>query len=95
MAIAREGTQVILWVYEWGADWPEPGDFLRTESGSCYRIEKVRPARFGSATLGSFVCTRLMKDAVQDGDPGVFRWHFATRVRTVLPSAGKRRKGGR
>jgi hypothetical protein len=79
MAVTRPGTRVTLRVESWEADWPVAGDFLRTESGSCYRIEEVRPARFGSASLGSFVCTRLERDAVRLGAPGVFVWRFAAR----------------
>lgn len=77
--MTRPGTKVELRVYAWGDEWPEPGDFLRTEPGSCYRIEKVKGARFGAASLGTFVCIRLERDAVQFGEPGVFRWEFAKR----------------
>lgn len=76
MAVTRPGTQTTLWVHAWDGVWPEPGDFLRTPPGACYRIDEVRGARFGSAALGSFVVTRLDKDAVKLGQPGVFEWRF-------------------
>lgn len=95
MAVTRPGTECVLHINSWTDEkWPEPGDFLRTEAGSCYRILEFMPARFGSAHLGRWKVMRLDKDAVRDGQEGVFRWEFATRVKTVLPSRGKRRKGG-
>jgi hypothetical protein len=80
MAVTRPGTTTTLYVNTWeGDEWPVEGDFLRTDAGSCYRIDKVKPARFGSAHLFSLVVTRLEKDAVHAGAPGVFRWQFAQR----------------
>lgn len=58
---------------------PEAGDFFRTEAGTCYRIDDVRPGRAGSKVLFAFRCTRLGRDAVQDGDDGVWRWWWRTR----------------
>lgn len=54
---------------------PEEGDFLRTDSGSCYLIDKIRPPKRGRA-VAVFEVTRLGKDAVQFGDPGVWGWRF-------------------
>lgn len=69
-----------------GLDWwdgelplPIPGDFLRTASGTCYRIEEVRLARPGSKRIATLVCTRLERDAVTDGAPGVWAWQFSAR----------------
>lgn len=79
------GTQCRMTVNWWvaGELTPEPadavGDFLRTEAGSCYLIDEWRPAREGSKSLGAFICTRLGKDAVQFGDPGVHEWIWAAR----------------
>jgi hypothetical protein len=80
MSVQREGTECVLHVNSWeGEAWPEPGDFLRTDSGTCYRIEAFLPARFGTAHIGRWRVTRMMKDAVQFGEPGVFRWEFSKR----------------
>jgi hypothetical protein len=48
---------------------PEEGDFLRTESGTCYMVDVARQ----SPTLDRvyLTCTRLDVDAVYFGDPGV------------------------
>jgi hypothetical protein len=75
------GTVCRLRCEFWRDVMPGEGDFLRTAAGSCYRIEEWRPARAGSKSLGVFVCTRLEKDAVQFGEPGVFVWAFARRER--------------
>lgn len=79
------GTTCTLRVVAAGPPWPDDlaemvGDFLRTEPGSCYRIDSFRPAREGSATVGSFGCTRLDRDAVQLGDPGVWPLYWAPRT---------------
>lgn len=79
MAVTRPGTTCELHVNEWTDEWPEEGDFLRTDAGSCYRVLEFRPARFGSAHIGHFHVMRLEKDAVQFGQPGVFRWAWAPR----------------
>lgn len=77
------GTSCRLRCEWWWADedFPEPGDFLRTHAGSCYRIDEWRPAREGSKSLGVFVCTRLEQDAVAEGDEGVYAWEFKRRDR--------------
>ena len=79
MAIQRPGTETTLYVNTWEDEWPVEGDFLRTDAGSCYRVLEVRGAKFGSAHIGSFRVLRLDKDAVQFGQPGVYRWAFAPR----------------
>jgi hypothetical protein len=65
----------------WDGPLPEPGDFLRTEAGSCYLIDDWRPARPGSQSLGTFVCVRLERDAVAASQEGVYEWAFARRER--------------
>lgn len=77
------GTVCRLRCEHWHDELPEEGDFLRTTAGSCYLILEWRPARPGSKSLGTFVCERLPKDAVQFGEPGVFGWQFSRRVRRV------------
>lgn len=58
---------------------PEDGDFVRTvPGGSCYRIDRAwesskTPYRFYLA------CTRLERDAVELGDPGVWSLHWYRR----------------
>lgn len=47
------------------------GDFLRTPAGSCYKIDRV-----SGKTL---YCTRLEREAVQVGEPGVHWWHWNAR----------------
>lgn len=49
------------------------GDFLRTAAGSCYRIDVIRGRRL--------VCTRLERDAVHVGEPGVWSWAWGLRRR--------------
>lgn len=73
------GSSVRLTVNWYEGEVPVEGDFLRTDSGRCYRIDEFRARRPGSVTLGVFRCTVLEDDAVQFGDPGVFRWQFARR----------------
>jgi hypothetical protein len=76
------GSEVTLTVNSWGGDVPRgelEGDFLRTAAGSCYRIVEWRPSRAGSRSLGRFRCVKLDRDAVQDGEPGVWRWEFGSR----------------
>lgn len=48
-----------------------PGDILRSEAGSCYLIDETRPS---SRIPGRYNlrCTRMEKDAVSEGEPGVF-----------------------
>lgn len=79
MAITRPGTETILYVHTWEDEWPVPGEFLRTDAGSCYRLLKVLEAQEGSLHIARFKVMRLEKDAVRAGQPGVFRWHFAPR----------------
>ena len=57
--------------YDCPGDTPADGDFVRTAAGSCYRIDAVRrspriPGRF------YLTCTRLERDAVREGAPGVW-----------------------
>lgn len=75
------GTSCVMTVAWWneGAPVPEPGDFLRTRTGSCYRIDEVRPGRV--RPVSSFRCTRLEKDAVAEGAPGVWMWEWKARAR--------------
>jgi hypothetical protein len=81
MVTSRPGTQCNMRVNWWDArpgeeGFPVEGDFLRTAAGSCYLIDEWRPSRPGSESLGTFLCTRLERDAVAFGDPGVFEWAF-------------------
>lgn len=80
---AAPGSAVTLTLNSWGGDDPPgehlEGDFFRTRSGSCYRIVEWRPSRPGSRSLGRFRCVKLEQDAVQDGEPGVWRWEFGKR----------------
>jgi hypothetical protein len=58
---------------------PDAGDFVRTvPAGSCYRIDAARESR---ATPRRFylTCTRLERDAVQLGEPGVWPLHWYRR----------------
>lgn len=75
------GTLCTLRVYAWEEGEPLEGDFLRTDAGSCYRIESVRVPDPARATVTKYVltCMRLGKDAVQFGEPGVSRWVFQRR----------------
>jgi hypothetical protein len=54
----------------------EPGDFLRTvPRGTCYRVDVARPVkstRWPGARCYALTCTRLGRDAVQLGEPGVY-----------------------
>jgi hypothetical protein len=85
------GTRCVLREYTGLRDGPclgeEPlpaGDFLRTEHGSCYRIDEVRESR-SEHILAVYICTRLDHDAVQFGDDGVWGWRWARRPRQALP----------
>lgn len=72
------GTPCVMSVGRWdGPPWPEPGDFLRTRVGSCYRIDRVTPGR--TKRVGRLFCTRLEKDAVAEGEEGVFMWAWNPR----------------
>lgn len=55
---------------------PVPGDFVRTDAGSCYRIDAVRPS---PTRPGRFYLSvmRLEHDAVQPQQDGVWplRWY--------------------
>lgn len=81
------GSRCTLRAYEWEGPEPVEGDFLRTDAGSCYRIDAIRipdPARV-VATKYVLTCTRLDKDAVQFGEPGVHGWVFWARTRGQPP----------
>lgn len=68
----------VLW---WPGELPSEGDFLRTAAGSCYQIAEVRRTRPGSKALAVLRCVKLERDAVADGEPGVWRWEFSSRGR--------------
>lgn len=57
----------------------EPGDFLRTQAGTCYRIDEIRPCRPDAKALAVLICTRLGKDAVELDDQGVHLWTWRPR----------------
>jgi hypothetical protein len=63
---------------------PVAGDFLRSPAGSCYLIEDVRPSPTirGRAYL---TVTKLERDAVQFGEPGVWPIHWHKRERRRRP----------
>lgn len=73
MARGEPGTTCKLRV-AWGEVPPE-GDILRTARGSCYRIDRV-----AGKTLH---CTRLERNAVWPGEPGVWDWQWASRERAA------------
>ena len=59
---------------------PIAGDFLRTVTGRCYLIDDARP----SPTIVGRVylkCTRLGREAVRFGQPGVWPLYWHPRVR--------------
>lgn len=72
------GTSCTLF-YDCDHGRPDAGDFVRTDAGSCYRIDAVRasPSRPHRSYL---TVTRLERDAVRAGAPGVWsmRWHRRT-----------------
>lgn len=72
------GTRCTLRCYHWEPPEPVEGDFLRTDAGSCYRIERIRESDYDHI---AYVLTvmRLGKDAVQFGEEGVSRWVWAKR----------------
>jgi hypothetical protein len=81
-AKAEVGATVRLYVRWWEDEQtnaPEEGDFLRTDSGRCYRIDEVRKRKDGR--VASLTCTVLEDDAVLPGEPGVFRWEWSSRRR--------------
>lgn len=73
------GSVVQLTANYWDGPLPEDGDLLRTRAGSCYRVDAVRLTRPGSRSRAVLTCTKLERDAVADGDPGVWRWTFGRR----------------
>jgi hypothetical protein len=75
------GSEVVLGVNYWDGLVPEGGDFLRTRAGSCYQVLEFRPSRAGSKSRGRLRCVKLDRDAVLDGQPGVWRWEFSSRGR--------------
>lgn len=77
------GTRCTLRAYWWEDPAPVEGDFLRTAAGSCYRIEEICDSR-SEHIAHVLICTRLGKDAVQLGDPGVREWVWASRTPSSL-----------
>lgn len=75
------GTSCRIGCDYWDGELPVEGDFLITAAGSCYRIDEWRPSRPGSRRRGTFVCTRLEKNAVEVGQEGVFEIRWANRNR--------------
>lgn len=67
------GAVVTLTVARWDGEPAVEGDFLRTRTGRCYRIDRVEGRRL--------VCTVLEKDAVREGEPGVWEWAWSPRRR--------------
>lgn len=80
--IREPGTTCGIGPYTWhGGDLAEPpgvGDFLRTRAGSCYRIDSARTVG-GDRHRFMFRVTRLERDAVQPGQPGVFDLYWNPR----------------
>lgn len=68
---AGVGARVTLTVNHWDGERPVDGDFLRTSTGRCYRIDEVDGRRLR--------CTVLDDDAVQFGAEGVWRWVWGKR----------------
>lgn len=64
-----------------GSTPPVEGDTLRTAAGTCYLIDEVRPSPTRDRVY--LRCTRLDRDAVAEGDPGVhpLYWHFGIKRR--------------
>jgi hypothetical protein len=67
----QPGERATLTVNAWEGDRPVEGDFLRTGTGRCYRIDEVRGRRL--------MVTVLENDAVQLGQDGVFEWRWTAR----------------
>lgn len=65
------GSVVTLTVNSWEGEGPEEGDFLRTSTGRCYKIEERHGKRLR--------CTVLEPDAVLSGEPGVWEWRWGKR----------------
>jgi len=83
MARAPLGATVTLTVNSWDGERPVEGDFLRTETGRCYRIEFIRWRQRGARTVATFRCRVLEDDAVRFGEPGVWGWAWASRNRAA------------
>lgn len=78
---AQTGSIVTLRVVGGGVAWPiEEGDFLRTRTGRCYKVDSIVWGRSGPRAM---VCTVLDDDAVQFGEPGVWEWYWAPRRRAT------------
>jgi hypothetical protein len=69
------GTTAVFRCYWWPPEPPVEGDFLRTDSGSCYRIDEIRGSDYDHIAY-VFTVTRLGKNAVEPGAPGVHPWRF-------------------
>lgn len=83
MSLAAVGTQCKL-SYDLGADHegplPERGDFFRAvKTGTCWMIDEVRASSVRGRV--NTTCTRLGKDAVQLGEPGVWPLYWSERRR--------------
>jgi hypothetical protein len=74
---------VTLTAKHWSGERPVEGDFLRTGTGRCYRIDFVRWRQRGAQVRGTLRCTVLEDDAVQAGQPGVFEWVWNRRERVA------------
>lgn len=57
----------------------EEGDFLRTSTGRCYKVEHVRQRQQGAGQRITMKCRVLEDDAVQEGEPGVWSWRWNSR----------------
>lgn len=64
------GTTCVL-SYDCTNGRPEPGDFIRTDAGTCYRVDEVRPSPTRPSRSYLSV-TRLEHDSVRVGEPGVW-----------------------
>jgi hypothetical protein len=68
--------------YSWWGEGSPPGagDFLRTLTGTCYKIEEAHPIREDACRL-RLRCTRLERNAVAYGEEGVYDLEWAPRRR--------------
>lgn len=78
--MSREpGTESTLRALWWDGPLPEAGDFLRTRAGSCYEVLDVREGTSRGTIRATIRVMRLERNAVAEGDPGVWAWEFAPR----------------
>jgi hypothetical protein len=73
------GTRCRLY-YDCGVPGPVEGDFIRTTAGSCYLIERARRSRTRPERVHLDVI-RLDRDAVDEGQDGVWPLHWYPRRR--------------